>query len=137
MKFDDLCSIAHNVADSFGSGVSLLFGIGFYPYDDAERSEDGLLEVDFLNGKVISGLPCTAVRESLSFAPEVISDLCARYGESSDVFATLRVRYVVTAVGRRYEVKVTDRSGRTRIDHYDGIQGSRLAPRKHPPVQSV
>ncbi|WP_454796910.1 hypothetical protein [Novosphingobium lindaniclasticum] len=137
MKFDDLCSLAHNVADSFGSGASLLFNYGFYPYDDAKRSEDGLLEVDFLNGQVISGLPCNEVRERVSFAPKVITDLCARYGQSSDVFAILRARYVVTAVGRRYEVTVTDRGGRTRIDLYDGIKGSRLAPGKHPLVQSI
>lgn len=56
VKFDDLCSIAHNVADSFGSGASLLFNYGFYPYEDAQRSDDGVLEVDFLSGTAIAGL---------------------------------------------------------------------------------
>lgn len=132
MKFDDLRSIAHNIADSFGSGASLLFRYGFYPYDDEERSPDGVLEVDFLSGTVLSGQPSSALLDSISLSPSVVADLCARHGQSADAFACFRTRYVKTAIGRRYEVTVTDRSGRTRTDCYDGVRGRKLRPGKHP-----
>ena len=123
MKFDDLRSIAHNIADSFGSGASLLFNYGFYPYEDAERSPDGVLEVDFLRGTVLSGQPSSELLDRISLSPSVVADLCSRYGQSVDAFACFRTRYVKTTVGRRYEVTVTDRSGRTLTDYYDGVGG--------------
>ena len=137
MKFDDLRSIAHNIADSFGSGASLLFNYGFSPYGDAERSPDGVLEVDFLSGAVLSGQPSTELLDRLSLSPRVVWDLCARHGQSADAFACFKVRFVKTAMGRRYEVTVSDRSGRTRTDHYDGVGGRRLRPGKHPPVANL
>ena len=134
MKFDDLRSIAHNIADSFGSGASLLFDHGFHPYEDAERSPDGVLEVDFLSGIVLSGQPSCELLDRISLSPAVVADVCARRGASADAFACFRTRYVKTKVGRRYEVTVTDRSGRTRTDQYDGAWGRKLQPGKHPPV---
>jgi hypothetical protein len=126
MKFDDLRSIAHNIADSFGSGASLLFNYGFWPYEDAECSPDGVLEVDFLRAIVLSGQPSKELLDRLSHAPRLVADLCARHGQSADAFACFRTRYVKTGVERRYEVTVTDRSGRTRTDHYDGDSGRKL-----------
>jgi len=134
MKFDDLCSIAHNVADSFGSGASLLFNYGFYPYEDAQRSHDGVLEVDFLTGTVTSGMASNELIERLGLSPGILADLCARHGQSASVFTALHTRYVKTSTGRRYEVTVTDHTGRTRTDHYDGMKGSRLQLGKHPSV---
>ena len=134
MKFDDLRSIAHNVAVSFGSGASVLFNYGFYPFDDAGRSPEGVLEVDFLSGTVVSGHPSGELLDRVSRSPSVVADFCARHGQPADAFASFRARYVRTAVGRRYEVTVTDRAGRTRTDYYDGARGRRLRDGKHPPV---
>ncbi len=138
MKFDDLCSIAHNFADSFGSGASLLFNsYGFYPYDDAERSADGILEIDFLRGAVISGIVSADMEKFVSMSPSVLADLCARHDASSGLFAELRTKYIKTAAGRAFEVTIVDHKGRSRTDRYDGIDGKRLDPKKHPPVTSL
>lgn len=57
MKYDELRSIAHNVAASLASGTSFL--IGEYELDvfgAAERASEGKIVVDFLLGTV-SGAP--------------------------------------------------------------------------------
>ena len=51
MKFDQLRSIGHNIADSLASGAGLM--VGFYEMDvfgEAARSSEGFIEVDFLAG---------------------------------------------------------------------------------------
>ena len=56
MKQGKLRSIAHNVADSFASGVGI--PIGVYVTDvfgEAEKSPDHFITVDFLRGKVAAG----------------------------------------------------------------------------------
>ena len=84
MKFDALCSIAHNLADSFGSGASLLFNnFGVSPYDDAALSPGGTLEIDFLNGCVISGAASAGLQIFISMAPNVLNGLCERHGQSA------------------------------------------------------
>lgn len=138
MKFDTLCSIAHNFADSFGSGASLLFNnFGIYPYDDAARSPDGILEIDFLNGRVISGIASAELNHFIAMSPGVLDDLCQRHGASSRIFGAISARYVTTAVGREFEVMVEDHNGRSRATRYDGIYGKRLLEGKHPPVSNT
>jgi hypothetical protein len=56
VKFRQLESIAHNLADSLGSGVGLLVGI--YELDifgEARRSVEGYITVDFLKGTTSRG----------------------------------------------------------------------------------
>lgn len=138
MKFDDLCAIAHNLADSFGSGASLLFNnFGIYPYDDVARSSNGMLEIDFLNGRVISGTASAELTHFIAMSPSVLDDLCMSHGTSSKAFNTLSVRYVKTDIGKEYEVTVEDRNGRRRTDRYDGIYGKRQREGKHPPVSNT
>ena len=137
MKFDDLRSIAHNLADSFGSGASLLFNYGFYPYEDAARSLDGCLEVDFLTGAIVSGTPSHELLERLALSPALLADLCAHYGETVKAYAYFRARYVTTSAGREFEVTVSDRSGRRTTDRYSGISGKRLQVGKHSPVANA
>ena len=138
MKFDALCSIAHNLADSFGSGASLLFNnFGVLPYDDAAMSSDGALEIDFLNGSVISGVASAGLQIFISMAPDVLNDLCERHGQSAKIFKSLSVRYLKTDLGREFAVTVEDPNGRRRTDRYDGVYGKRLHEGKHPPIATV
>ena len=137
MKFDDLCSIAHNFADSFGSGASLLFNnFSFFPYDDAAQSPGGILEIDFLGGRVTSGIASSELQKFISIAPEVLNDLCEKHGQSAKLFSVLSVRYVKTDFGREFFVTVEDQNGRHRTERYDGVYGKRLHEGKHPPVSS-
>jgi len=137
MKFDDLCSIAHNFADSFGSGASLLFNsYGFYPYDDAGRSEDGSIEIDVLNGKLLAGHSSSALVSFIEDSPRVFGSLCSRHGTSVEEFDQFTARFTKTPTGREFAVTVVDKVGRCRTDRYDGVYGKRLHAQKHPPVTS-
>lgn len=138
MKFDDLCSIAHNFADSFDSGASLLFNnFSIYPYDDVARSPSGILEIDFLNGRVISGIASVELTPFIAMSPSVLDYLCKSHGTSSEAFNALSARYVKTDIGQEFEVTVEDRNGRRRTNRYDGIYGKRLREGKHPPVSNT
>jgi hypothetical protein len=51
MKHNVLRSVAHNIADSFSSGMCFL--VGLYEIDvfkEAEENENQVIIVDFLNG---------------------------------------------------------------------------------------
>lgn len=53
MKFDELTSIGHNIADSLASGIGLLVGV--YEMDvfgEARRSPEPCIVVDFVSGTV-------------------------------------------------------------------------------------
>ncbi len=51
MKFDELRSIGHNIADSLASGTGLLIGIyGTDIFGEASRSPERFITVDFLTG---------------------------------------------------------------------------------------
>ncbi|WP_157218653.1 hypothetical protein [Flavisphingomonas formosensis] len=138
MKFDDLCSIAHNFADSFGSGASLLFNsYGFYPYDDAGQSEGGTIEIDVLRGRLLAGVSSPELRSFIEDSPRVFESLCLRHGISSEAFAGFTARFTKTQSGREFSVTVVDQKGRCRTDRFDGVYGKRLDARKHPPVTSA
>ena len=60
MKFDELRSIGHNIADSLGSGIGFLIGGGFYDMDvfgEAGRSAEGFMAIDFLTGETAGAKP--------------------------------------------------------------------------------
>jgi hypothetical protein len=126
MKFDDACSIAHNFADSFGSGSSLLFNFGTWPYPDAARSPDGVLEIDFLKGAVLSGVASTELRRHIANAPSLFSDFCERHGQPVQAFAAFTVRYVADGSSRYFDVTVQVDTGRGRTDRYSA-DGGRIA----------
>jgi hypothetical protein len=139
MRINQLCSIAHNIADSFGSGASMLFNFdcGFCPYSDAARSPEGLLEVDFLAGKVIFGIPSSELVERLALSPSIVADICSKHGQPASVFSKLQTSYATDVTSRRFKVSVTDFAGRSRIDHYDGSNGKRIPFGKHPSVMNL
>ena len=57
MKFDALAAIAHNLADSLGSGASDLFQFWDQDVFDAVASDPNRrLEVDFLAGNITNGV---------------------------------------------------------------------------------
>ena len=58
MKFGELKSIGHNIADSLASGIGLMIGV--YETDvfgEARATSAGFIEVDFLNGSTMGGTP--------------------------------------------------------------------------------
>ena len=82
MKQGKLRSIAHNVADSFASGIGI--PIGVYATDvfgEAEESPDGFITVDFLNGKVAAGSGSARLEGAVRLYRDVLESVCREHTE--------------------------------------------------------
>jgi len=122
MKHDELRSIAHNVADSFASGIGL--PIGFYVTDvfvEAERSPERLVTIDFLRGTLVAGRTSPLLAKAVGRYCDVLSDLAAKQGASVSQFRMLTASYSADSHGRRAVVTVEDSEGRRSVDEYVGI----------------
>lgn len=127
MKFKVLESIAHNVADSLGSGDSML--VGEYDmdiYEEASRSRKGYIEVDFLSGKATGAWPSLSLRFTIRKYKGGLTLLCAKHGTTPEAFRRLTARYFRDRVGRRMDVTIEDKQGRRSIREYVGIPGRRI-----------
>ena len=126
MKFDELRSIGHNIADSLASGIGLLIGV--YEMDifgEAGRSPEGFITVDFLTGTSEGGTPSRSLARAISLYREAFVDLCGKHGTSPSAFQKLTARYSVNSHGGRFLVTVEDHAGRRMVDEYTGIPGRR------------
>ena len=131
MKFGELKSIGHNIADSLGSGICLL--VGYYEIDifgEAAGSPTGFIEVDFLAG-TSSGSPTSpTLTKVLELYREALDRLCASHGTSASAFAALTARFAVDRrYGPHFTVTIEDQSGRRSVEEYVGIPGRKLKVR--------
>ncbi len=131
MRFGVLRSIGHNIADSFASGIGLL--IGHYTMDifgEAQKTRDGVIEVDFLNGKVTIGRHSRSLAEAVALYSKALPGLCVKHRADVSAFKTLTVRFGVDRVyGRHFTVTVEDVTGRRAVDQYIGSPGRRIRRR--------
>jgi hypothetical protein len=121
MKFDELRSIAHNIADSLASGVGLL--IGHYKMDvfgEASRSPEGFITVDFLTGTCSAGTPSASLAQAIALYKDALKDLCERHGTSISAFRELTARYSGDWAHRRFIVTIEDGQGHRATDEYLG-----------------
>jgi hypothetical protein len=130
MKFDQLRSIAHNLADSLASGDSLLFGLFGGPKlsvpGAAFRSPDRCVVVDFLVGQVTVGEVSPELARVIADAPASLAFLCEKHRASPAMFHELTAKYKVDASEQfGYAVTIVDISGRRAVDEYVGIPGKR------------
>ena len=124
MRFDELRSIAHNIADSLASGYSWLIGMyDLNVFGEAANSPERLLEIDFLAGTVTGGPISPALREAVVRLREALPGLCEKHGVSLTAFRQLRARFS----GSSYTFIVTteDARGYLASDTYTGIPGAR------------
>lgn len=127
MKFDELRSIGHNVADSLASGVG--FPIGIYGTDivgEASRSPQGFITVDFLAGTWSGAEPSPDLRHAIVLYREAFAALCARHGTSPAAFREIAARYSMAADGRRVIVTIEGQLGHRARDEYTGIDTRRI-----------
>jgi hypothetical protein len=128
MKFAELRSIGHNVADSLGCGNGFLIGV--YATDifgEARRSPERCIGVDFLSGKVISGKASPSLARAIALYKAGLFDLCKKHGASPTIFRELTVRYSVGSFNdRRLVVTVEDHHGRRAVDEYVGVAARRV-----------
>jgi hypothetical protein len=81
MKHDQLCAIGHNLADSMACGNC--FVIGAYCLDvfgEAASSRGGVIEVDFLNGRVVKGDASESLKDAAAQFATVLSKFCLENG---------------------------------------------------------
>ncbi|MGE3149922.1 MAG: hypothetical protein AB7K04_12735 [Pseudorhodoplanes sp.] len=126
MKFGELKSIGHNIADSLASGIGLMIGV--YQMDvfgEAAASPEGYIEVDFLTGAASGGKPSSALARAFCLHAQALPDLCKRHGVEASDFRQLTARFSMTWLVRRFVVTVEDQEGRVSTDHYEGVPGKR------------
>ncbi|KQN75068.1 hypothetical protein [Devosia sp. Leaf64] len=126
MKHDKLCAIAHNLADSLASG--LCFVIGYWNTDvfGEAAAGDGVLEVDFLNGRIVRGTFSENLRGAVVRFQEVLPSFCTANGADISDFITLRARFDTTTLAHQVSVEVTDTNGKCTITEYSGVPLKRL-----------
>jgi hypothetical protein len=121
MKIGVLRAIAHNIADSLGSGIGLLIGVyEMNVFDDAKKSPGGVISIDFLAAKVTRGKASPALAGAIAKYGKALPNLCAKHGASIDDFKTLSARYSTDTFNRRIVVRIRDRLGRCYVDEYIG-----------------
>lgn len=132
MKFGELRSIGHNIADSMASGIGLLIGV--YEtniFGEASSSPEGFITVNFLTGTTEGAKPSNGLAEAVSLYRDALIKLCGRHDADVTAFNTLTARYAVDAVhGEHFTVTVEDQEGRRSVDQYLGPGGRRVRKRR-------
>ena len=127
MKFGELKSIGHNIADSLASGIGLL--IGHYDMDvfsEAAHSPEGYIVVDFLTGTSSGAQPSESLARAIYLYGAALQDLCEKHGTNASAFRELSARYSLDSLGRRFVVTVEDQNGRRSVDEFRGFPGKRV-----------
>jgi hypothetical protein len=125
MKFDELRSIGHNIADSLASGIGLLIGVyEMNVFDEARRSPEGFVEVDFLTGTSTGAPTSLSLTHAIDLYGRALASLCEKHGTSPATFKQLTARYHGGS-GARFSVTVENHEGRLSTDEYIGIPGRR------------
>ena len=127
MKFNTLRAIAHNIADSLGSGIGLLIGV--YQTDifgEAKHSPEQRITVNFLSGKATNGVVSSSLAGAIERYQSALSELCTRHGTSPAAFSTLLASYSSDRFSRRIVVTVEDHYGHTSVDEYVGTPARRV-----------
>ena len=132
MKFDELKSIGHNIADSLGSGIGLMIGVyEMDVYGEASATPEGFMAVDFLTGEPSGATPSLALAKAIRIYRDVLPSLCERHGCDIREFRALSARFGVDSLNRRqFTVTITDARGRSSSDLYVGTPGRRPRYRK-------
>jgi len=127
MKFGELRSIGHNMADSLADGNGLL--IGTYVMDvfgEAKRSAVGFIEVDLLTGVSSGAIPSPSLARAFELYAKALPRFCEKHGVSSAAFRTLSARFFGDGHLRQFIVTVENQEGRRATDKYAGVPGKRI-----------
>jgi hypothetical protein len=127
MKFDALIAVAHNLADSLGSGASDLFQFwDQHVFNDVENEPDGRIEIDLLAGQVTTGEASEPLRRVVAFGPSALATLCSKHSIEPTAFRRLLACYTLADGERQFTVTVEDQQGRSRSGTYSGPYGKRV-----------
>ncbi len=132
MKFANLKSLGHNIADSLASGVGLMIGV--YTMDvfgEATSSKNGFIVIDVLQGRCVAGEASRGLEQAVALYRDALPSMCEKHGLALTDIAALQARYGVDAAyGPHFSVTVADSSNRRSTDRYLGRPGRRLARKR-------
>jgi hypothetical protein len=119
MKHTQLQAIVHNVADSLGSGISLM--LGYYALDvyaDARNSPTGIIRADLLRGVVTEGDADEAFLGALKLIPAALAEQCEKAGGSWNEYRRAEVLFHGRRPEPGFTIVVEDQKGkRTETDY--------------------
>ena len=129
MRFGQLKSIAHNLADSISSGIGLPIGLYVYNiFDEAAASSEGYIEINFVSGAVKGATPSKVLSDALLQYKRWLAELAGKHGAAVSDFAELTARFGVdTVYGPHFTVDIADQKGRTDTTTYSGMGGKTLS----------
>ncbi len=126
MKHDHLCAIGHNIADSLASGMCFVIGIWSLDVFGEAAAGDGVIEVDFLHGRIVHGACSENLRKAVTRFANVLPGFCLVNGADVANFEALAASFDATALPYRVSLKIADRSGRHSVTEYSGLPLTRL-----------
>lgn len=126
MKFGVMRSIGHNIADSLASGLGFMIGVYTTDiFDEAAKTPEGFIEVDFLTGATSGGQPSVSLARAINLYADALPALCEKQGIPASAFRQLTVRFFTSMLFERFIVTVEDKQGQRSIDEYAGSPGTR------------
>jgi len=132
MKFGNLKSLGHNLADSMASGIGLLIGMyGMNVFAEAAASNEGHVTVNFLSGTTTGAIPSASLSRAICLYRDELPRLCVKHGIDMTKIKTLEARFGTDqAYGPHFKGTVETLQGKTSTDQYIGIPGKKLRRRK-------
>lgn len=127
MRIGTLRAIAHNIADSLGSGIGLMIGVyDMNVFGEATKSPGGTIRIDFLAGKATRGNVSRNLKTAIAKYRKALPALCEKHGASIEDFKELSARYSMDAFNRRILVTIRAQDGRCYVDEYIGTPARRV-----------
>lgn len=110
---------------------------GIDVYRDASTSEEGVLEIDLLGGKLTRGASSPEVVEAIQHGPRLLASFAAPYGGLEPTPKAVLIKFFVErshlGVLRRFSTYVEDIRGKRRAAEFYGSPGRKLAKGKTVP----
>jgi hypothetical protein len=107
----------------------MCFVIGVWSVDvfgEAVASKDGVIEVDFLHGRIVRGDASDSLRSAAARFAEVLPEFCRKSGADVADFNALSAAFERSSLGPCVSLKVADRKGHCSVTEYAGWPLKRL-----------
>jgi hypothetical protein len=128
LKFGNLKSFAHNIADSLASGCSFMVDYRAVDvFEEAMASEDGYIEIDFLTGDTRGAPVSSELGDTIVAFRDSLPEHAAKNSVDLNLVSKIDVRFGTRqGIGPRIRVTVADTTGRESADWYYGWPARRL-----------
>ena len=128
MNIGKLKSAAHNIADSFASGLGLMIGVyEMNVFAEAAGSDEGYITVDFLNASVSGSLASESLLKAIRMYRDALPSLLEKHGLNLAGVQSMKARFGTDVVyGPHFTVSVETTTGGRSVDRYVGVPGRRL-----------